>query len=95
MVLPLRSCRAFDAAVGADVDAAVAEQPRHERRDRDVMRVAARRGQHIAAHRDFGDVELLEFEGAVERFLRLQRDRRDVAALDRHAAVEQSRAVRS
>ena len=91
MRLALEVGRRFDAAVGADVDAGVPEQPRHERRDRDVMRVAAGERQQIAAHRDFGDVEFLEFERAVERFLRRQRDRGDVAALDRRAAVEQRR----
>src|SRR5262249_12825981 len=68
--------------------AAVAEQPRHEDGDRDVVRVAARRRHRVAAHRDFGDVELGELEGAVERLLRLEIDRGDVAALDRGASVE-------
>ncbi len=86
--------RALDAAVAADVDSAVPEQPRHEGRDRDVVRVAACRGHDVARQRDLADVELAELEGAVERLLRLQRDRRDVAALDRRAAVEQrARAV--
>ena len=52
------------------------------------MRIVARQRQQIAAHRDFGDVELLEFEGAVERLLGRIRHRGDVAALDRRAAVE-------
>src|SRR5262249_5131528 len=71
-----------------DIEAAVAEQPRHEDGDRDVVRVAARRRHRVAAHRDFGDVELGELEGAVERLLRLEIDRGDVAALDRGASVE-------
>ena len=91
MRLALEVRRRFDAAVGADVDAGVPEQPRHEGRDGDVVRLAARQRQQIAAHRDFGDVELLEFEGAVERLLGRIRHRDDVAALDRRAAVEDRR----
>src|SRR5712671_2903731 len=34
---------ASDAAIGADIDATVAEQPRHERRNGEVMRFPARR----------------------------------------------------
>ena len=65
--LALEVPRSCDAAVGADVDAAVPEQPGHECRDRDVMRVAARGGHEVARERDFADVELAELEGAVER----------------------------
>src|SRR3984893_2184152 len=86
--LALEVLRARDAAVGADIDAAVTKQPRHEGRDRDVMGVAARRRHRVAAHRDFGDVEFGELEGAVERLFRLQVDRGDVATFDRRAAVE-------
>src|SRR4029079_7580826 len=76
-------------AVGADVDAGVPEQPRYAGRDGDVMRISARRRHPLAAHRNLGDVELLVFEGAVERLLGRIRHRNDVAALDRRAAVEQ------
>src|SRR4030088_1881563 len=86
--LALEVLRARDAAVRADIDAAVTKQPRHKGRDRDVMRVAARRRHRVAAHRDFGDVEFGELEGAVERLFRLQVDRGDVATFDRRAAVE-------
>jgi hypothetical protein len=55
------------------------------------MRVVAGERQQIAAHRDFADVEFLEFERAMEGFFRRQRDRGHVAALDRRAAVEQRR----
>ena len=58
------------------------------------MRLPAYQRQQIAAHRDFGDVEALELEGAMERRLGIERDRGDVAAFNRRAAVEdRARAV--
>src|SRR5215813_14220804 len=84
----LEILRALDAAVSADIDAAVAEQPRHERWNGDVMRFSARRRCHVAAHRNFADVEFVELEGAVKRLLGFERYGGDVATLDLGAAVE-------
>jgi hypothetical protein len=92
--LSLEVLRARNSAVGADVDRAMPEQAGHECRDGDVMRFTAGRGQHVAAHGNLADIEFLEFEGAVKGFLRLERDRRDVAAFDRGASIEnRARAV--
>ncbi len=52
------------------------------------MRVAARDGHRVAVQRKLADVEVLELESAVKRFLGLQCDGGDVAALDLRAAVE-------
>ncbi len=38
--------------------------------------------------KNFADVEILELEGTVERFLGLQLDGGDLASLDPHAAIE-------
>ena len=79
--------RLADAGIGAHIDAGVAEQPRHERRDADIVRRAGRHGADIARERQLGDLELLEAEGAKEDFLRIERQVVDGAALDLHAAV--------
>lgn len=77
-----------DAAVGANVDAAVAEQPGHEGGHTDVGSGAARHRHHVAAERDLRDVEFLTFERAVRGLFWLQRHGVDLAALDRHASVK-------
>src|SRR5215471_12228580 len=84
----LEALRAAYAAIGADIDPAVAEQTRHERWNGDVMRLPARRRHHVTTHRNFADVECVELERAVERLLGLERHRRNVATLDLHAPIE-------
>src|SRR5690606_7666115 len=83
----------LDAAVGADVDAAVPEGAGDEDGDSDVLRFSARELQQIAAEGEFGDIEFRASERAREKLLRLQHDRRDAEAGDRHAAVEQRRSA--
>src|SRR5215471_12528416 len=45
----LEILRSFDAAIGTNIDATVAEQPRQKDRNGDVMRVAASRCGHVVA----------------------------------------------
>ena len=79
--------RRLDAGVGADVDAGMAEQPRHEGRDADIGRGAGRDGAHVARERQLRDVEFLVAEGAEENLLGIERQVGDGAALDLDAAV--------
>ena len=77
-----------DAAIGPDIDAAVAEDARGEGGNADILRFARTGHDGVAAHRHFRDVELGEFEGAMEAFLGEQRHGRDLAALDLDLAIE-------
>ena len=86
--LALEIGRAFDAAVGADVDRRMPERPRQEHRHRDVGAVAARGGDHMARHRQLGDLELPVAQGAAEDVVRLARQRDEPATGYRDAAVE-------
>src|SRR5262249_5250160 len=79
--------RLADAGVGADIDAGVTEDPRHEGWDADIGRGAGRDRPQIARERDFRDVELLELEGAVENLLRIERQIGDRAAVHLGASV--------
>src|SRR5205823_5439751 len=76
-----------NAAVGADIDARVAEQPRHESGNAEIGRNAGIDGAQIRAERQLADVEFLVLESAVENLLRLHRQIGDGAAFHRDAAV--------
>ena len=80
--------RLVDAGVGAHIDAGMPEQPRHERRDADVLRRARGDRADVARERHLRDVEFLELEQPVEDLLRIERQVVDVAALDLHPAVD-------
>ena len=80
--------RALDAAVGSDIDRRVTEQPRRKHRDADIRASALRHQVHRVRQRQFGDVELLVAEGAVERFLRRHRTADRLAAIDADRPVE-------
>ena len=86
--LPTQVLRAVDAAVGPDIDRGVTEQPRRKHRDADIGASALGHQVHRVRQRQFGDVELLVAEGAVERFLRRHRTADRLAALDADRAVE-------
>ena len=86
--LPRRSSGLLDAGVGAHVDAGMPEQPRHERRNADIVRGSGRDGADVARERQFADVELLIAEGAEEDLLRIERQIGDRAALDLDAAIQ-------
>ena len=85
--LAAQVCRRADAGAGADIDAGVAEDARHEGRDADVRRRTGRHRAQVARERDLGDVELLELEGAVEDLLRVERQIGDRAAVHLDATV--------
>jgi len=51
--------------------------------------LAARRGEQVRAQRQFGDVELLVPERALENLLRPAANTVESAALDRHPAIQQ------
>src|SRR4029079_692302 len=76
-----------DASVGADIDARVPEDARNERRNPDIGRRAGCRRTDEAGERQVADVELFEFESAVEDLLWIERQVVYVAPLDLHAAV--------
>ena len=76
-------------AVGAHIDAVVAEHPRHEGRDAHIGTVALRRLHREARHRQFADVEIHGAEGAEEDFLRRQGHEHRVDAIDLDRPVEQ------
>src|SRR5262245_36123744 len=65
----------------------MAEQPRHERRDADVLRHAGRHHADEARTGNLGNLELLELEQAVEDFLGIERQKVDGAAVDLDATV--------
>jgi hypothetical protein len=79
--------RRADAGAGADIDAGMAEDARHECRDADIGRGTGGDRPQIARERDFRDVELLELEGAVEDLLRVERQIGDRAAVHLDATV--------
>jgi len=81
--------RRLDAAVGADIDAGMAEDARDESGYADVRGFAGIGDSQIGAEGELADVELLVAEGAEKHLLGLERDVGDVAALHRHAAVLQ------
>ena len=58
-----------DAGIGADIDAGMPEQPRHEGGDADIGRVARCDRADIARERKLRDVEFLVAEGAKENLL--------------------------
>ena len=89
MRLPLEVGRALDAAVAADIDRRMPEHARQEHRHRDIGRVAARQRDQERAEADLGHLELAMEVGALEAFLDRHGEVIDVAALDRHAAVDQ------
>ena len=77
----------LDAAVGADVETGMTEQPRQEDGDGDVGGNAALRQHEIGGEGELGDIELRMAHGAEEDFLGLQGQVRNVAAVDRDLAV--------
>ena len=91
--LALEVGRRLDAAVGADVDARVAEQARHKGRHADVGVLAAGGHQRVAGHRDFRHVKFVELEGAVKSLLGFYRHGGHFTALYRRAAVKERAAT--
>ena len=79
--------RRADAGIGADVDAGVPEQPRHEGGDADIVRIPRGDGADIARERQLRDVEFLIAERAEEDLLRVERQIGDLAALHLDAAI--------
>jgi hypothetical protein len=79
--------RLVDAGAFADVDAGMAENPRHEGGNAHISGIACRHRAQVAGERQLGNVEFLEFEGAVENLFRVERKISDRAAFHVHAAV--------
>src|SRR5262249_23280445 len=76
-----------DAGSGAQVDAGMPEQPRHEGGDADIGRVPRRHRADIARERKLRDVEFLVAEGAKEDLFRIKRQVGDLAACHLDTAV--------
>jgi hypothetical protein len=66
----------------------MAKRARWEDRDGDIVAVAARRGHHVASHRQFRHVEFSFAKGDAEQFLRLAGRERRIDAFDRDAPVD-------
>jgi len=77
-----------DAGVAANVHAGMAEDARHEGRDRDISGRSRRHRAQIAAEGKFADVEFLVAEGAEENLLGIERQTRYRASLDPHPPVD-------
>ena len=86
--LALEILRLLD-AVGAHIDAVVAEHARHEGRHADIGTIALRGLDREARHRQFADVEIHGAKGPEENLLRRQLHEDGLDAVDLHRAVEQ------
>ena len=84
--LALEVGRLLHAAIFPDIDRGVAAHPRRKHRNADERRVALRGERREFPHRDFGRIEVAMIKHAIENFLNLQVERRQIDALDRHAA---------
>ena len=81
--------RLLDLAVGAQIDRGVPENARWKHRNGDEARVAFGAQDGVGRQRHFRAVELGVIEHAPERFARAQRQKGEIDAFDRHAAVDQ------
>jgi hypothetical protein len=79
--------RCANPAVGADVDVAVTEYPRHESRDAQVARIAAQARQDVRTGGQLGHVEILRVIDAREKLFRPQWEEVDVTSLHRHTTA--------